>query len=76
MHGIRLRLGDPSVVRLVHVVGHRRWPGLLPLPRSPRIGQLRMSLWSALVVSIRDISSGEHRSVEIYRTTGYLGSYR
>ena len=51
---------DPSLVRHVHVVGHRRWPGLLPLPRSPRVGQIRMSLWSAFVVSIRGAASGEH----------------
>lgn len=42
-----------SLVRLVHVVGFRRWPGLSLFPRSALIGQIRMSLWSALVVSIR-----------------------
>ena len=51
---------DPSVVRLVRVVGHRRWPGLPPLPRPALVGPIRMSLWSALVVSIRGVLSGEH----------------
>lgn len=44
---------DPSLVSYRHIVGYRRLPGN-PAPHVTRsIGECRMSLWSALVISLR-----------------------
>ena len=43
---------DPSLVSYRHVGGYRRPPGNLALHITRSVGECRMSLWSAVVVSI------------------------
>lgn len=47
------RLTDPSPVSYRHVVGYRRSPKNLASRVIRSIGECRMSLWSAFVVSLR-----------------------
>jgi hypothetical protein len=47
------RLTDPSLVSYRHVVGYRRSPRNLAFRVIRSIGECRMSLWPAFVVSLR-----------------------
>ena len=49
---------DSSFVSYRHVVGYRRSPGDSGFPVTRLIGWSRMSLWSAMVVSIQAHGSG------------------
>ena len=58
---------DPPLVSYRHVVGYRRSPGNLASHVTRSIGECRMSLWSAIVVSIQAHGSRGHGSL-VYLT--------
>ena len=49
-------LPDLSLVRYVHLVGQCRLPGIFLLDPSLSVGLIPMPLWSALVVSLQQLS--------------------
>jgi hypothetical protein len=49
---------DPSLVSYRRAIGYRRLPGNLASRATRSIGECRMSLWSAMVVSIQAHGSG------------------